>query len=378
MKPVASDPAYGPRILFFSGGTALRATSRELSRLTHNSVHVITPFDSGGSSAVLRRAFGMPAVGDIRNRLMALADLSEKGGREIFALFTYRFSKKEPNVLLKDELQRMVDGKHVLVNLLPEAKRSVIRDHLRLFLRNMPVDFDLRGASIGNLVLTAGYLAHDRQLAPVIDDFSELAQVLGIVRPVVDVDLHLAAELADGSTVVGQHQLTGKEVEPLAAKIRRVWMTDSLDSTEPVRCHVAPDVREQIERADLICFPVGSFYSSVVANLLPDGVGEAVAANPCPKVFVPNIGHDPELLGHTVVEQVELLRSYLAASGAQSPENVLNKVLVDGNAEYPGGLDVPALRSLGVEIIDADLLKENDLPLFAPSLLAEMLVSLAR
>ncbi|MGE4294032.1 MAG: 2-phospho-L-lactate transferase CofD family protein, partial [Desulfovibrio sp.] len=69
-------PALGPRVLFFSGGTALRDTSAELVRYTHNSVHIITPFDSGGSSAILRKAFDMPAVGDIRNRLMALADTS--------------------------------------------------------------------------------------------------------------------------------------------------------------------------------------------------------------------------------------------------------------------------------------------------------------
>jgi len=371
-----TNPEDGPRILFFSGGTALRATSRELSRYTYNSVHVITPFDSGGSSAVLRRAFGMPAVGDIRNRLMALADLSEKGGREIFALFTYRLSKKELNSDLVDELNRMVEGKHVLVNLLPESKREVIREHLAVFLNEMPPDFDLRGASIGNLVLTAGYLAHDRQLAPVIDDFSELARVRGVVRPVVDEDLHLAAELGDGSVVVGQHRLTGKEVDPLTSRVKRVWMTDSLDSELPVICEVASDVRDNIMKADLICYPVGSFYSSVVANLLPRGVGTAIAANSCPKVFVPNPGHDPELLGHSVVEQVELLRDYVVASGAPDKKDVLHTVLVDSRAEYSGGLDIAALEALGVDVVDAQLVREEALSLFTPSLFAERLVSL--
>ena len=49
-------PELGPRVLFFSGGTALRDTSRKLVGYTHNSIHLITPFDSGGSSAHLRRA----------------------------------------------------------------------------------------------------------------------------------------------------------------------------------------------------------------------------------------------------------------------------------------------------------------------------------
>ena len=42
-------PALGPRLVFFTGGTALRGLSRSLTRYTHNSVHLVTPFDSGGS-----------------------------------------------------------------------------------------------------------------------------------------------------------------------------------------------------------------------------------------------------------------------------------------------------------------------------------------
>ena len=72
-------PDEGSRILFFSGGTALAPVAAELSRHTRNAVHVITTFDSGGSSAELRRVFDMPAVGDIRARIMALADRSLEG-----------------------------------------------------------------------------------------------------------------------------------------------------------------------------------------------------------------------------------------------------------------------------------------------------------
>ena len=100
-------PDLGPKILFFSGGTALRRLSRRLVRYTHNSIHVITPFDSGGSSAVLRKAFGMPAVGDLRNRLMALADRSVQGNPEMFRLSAYRFDLQKPLPDLKQELDEV-------------------------------------------------------------------------------------------------------------------------------------------------------------------------------------------------------------------------------------------------------------------------------
>jgi hypothetical protein len=61
-------PEYGPKIVFFSGGSAIFDLSNVLKNYTHNSVHLITPFDSGGSSAIIREAFNMLSVGDLRNR----------------------------------------------------------------------------------------------------------------------------------------------------------------------------------------------------------------------------------------------------------------------------------------------------------------------
>jgi len=372
------SPGHGPNILFFSGGTALRGVSRELIGYTHNSTHIITPFDSGGSSAVIRDAFDMPAVGDIRNRLMALADLSVPGNKEIFALFTYRLSKKDSPQFLLEELRRMTEGDHVLVSLLPESKRSIISGYFRQFLEFMPDDFDLRGASVGNLMLTAGYLANGRRMERVLTAFSELACIRGVVRPVVNGDHHLAAELADGSVIVGQHLLTGKEAAPLTSKIDRVWLTEALDSPEPVEVAISDQMKESITHADLICYPVGSFYSSVVANILPYGVGEAVSSNKCPKVFVPNPAHDPELIDHSVEDQVVRLQEYLIASGAPDATSALEYVLVDSkNGEYLGGFDKSAVEKLGVEVIDCPLTTESSSPYFDEDRLVQALLSLA-
>jgi len=349
-------PELGPRVLFFSGGTALRRTSRELIRYTHNSIHLITPFDSGGSSAVLRRAFAMPAVGDIRNRLMALADQSVQGNPAIFALFAHRLPKNRGQATLREELLRMAGGKHPLVRAIPDPMRKIIRNHFHDFIDAMPEDFDLRGASIGNLVLTAGYLTNRRQMDPVIYLFSKLVQVCGTVRPTLNKDLHLAVRLEDGSVIVGQHNITGKETAPLASPVRDIWLTASLDSEEPVRPAIRNKVRGRIAEADLICYPIGSFYSSVVANLLPQGVGEAVAANPCPKIFVPNPGHDPEVPDLSPADRTTMLLRHLRESGAPEGGGVLDFVLVDSRGgDYPGGVDRAAIRALGAEVIDCPL-----------------------
>src|SRR6056297_1884625 len=152
------SPEFGPRILFFSGGTALRALSQKLIHYTHNSIHIVTPFDSGGSSAELRKAFSMPAVGDTRNRLMALADQSLKGNPEIVRLFHYRFPKEKEYKDIVLEFDSMVQGEHDLIRDIPEPMRNITEHYLLVFQRMMPRDFELRGANIGNLVLAAGYL----------------------------------------------------------------------------------------------------------------------------------------------------------------------------------------------------------------------------
>ncbi|MBZ0253690.1 MAG: 2-phospho-L-lactate transferase CofD family protein, partial [Candidatus Methylomirabilis sp.] len=203
-------PELGPRVLFFSGGTALRKTARAIKRYTHNSIHLITPFDSGGSSAKLRAAFSMPAVGDIRNRLMALADESLRGNPEIYDLFAFRFPEEEDARALRARLDTMIERKDALVSRVPDPMRKIIRTHLRHFRDQMPEDFDLRGASVGNLILTGGYLNNERRLDPVIYMFSMLVKARGVVRPICNQHLHLAATLADGTQALGQHVLTAR------------------------------------------------------------------------------------------------------------------------------------------------------------------------
>jgi len=373
------SPDLGPRLLFFSGGTALRELSQELIRYTHNSIHVITPFDSGGSSAELRKVFHMPAVGDIRNRLMALADQSFQGNPEIFDLFVHRLEKDAPFDLLLAELSRMARGKHALVSRIPAPMRKIIRNHLISFLDHMPRTFNLKGASIGNLILAAGYLNNRRLFDPVIYLFSKLAKVRGTVRPVVSKYRHLAAELESGKLIIGQHQLTGKEANPIDSRINRLYLCKSTTDDAPADVEIRIKMRDLIRSAELICYPMGSFYSSVIANLLPKGVGDVISRVNCPKIYIPNTAEDPESYGLDPTRQTEILLSYLKADAPGYIENqsVLNLVLVDKrNGKYAGPIDDARINAMGIGVIDYPLISEDSAPHIAADRLAEFLLSL--
>ncbi|MET0042181.1 MAG: 2-phospho-L-lactate transferase CofD family protein, partial [Candidatus Thiodiazotropha sp. 6PLUC3] len=227
-------PELGPRILFFSGGTALNGVSRVLKNFTHNSIHLVTPFDSGGSSAKLRQAFNMPSIGDLRSRLIALADESVTGHPEIYNLFTYRFDSGLKQSELIKQLEMIIRGRHKMIEPIPNPMKRIIRNLLGFFYDAMPVDFDLNGASIGNLILTGGYLNNHEHLDPVIFLFEKLVGVQGTVRAVANVNYHLAAELEDGRRVVGQHLLTGKEVSPLTSPVTDLSFSKTLHEYQRV------------------------------------------------------------------------------------------------------------------------------------------------
>lgn len=372
-------PQLGPRLLFFSGGSALKKLSQRLVEFSHNSIHIITPFDSGGSSAVLRNAFDMPAVGDIRNRLMALTDQSLLGNSAVQTLFGHRLAANADSETLHQALHDLMAGNMPLLADVANPMRKIIRNHLGYLYKRLPSDFDLAGASIGNLVLAGGYLMYRRHLDPVIFIFSKLADVRGIVRPVVNQPLHLAAELADGRVVIGQHRLGGKQMPSLTSRIKRLMLSVRLEQMEPARPAIRTKTRDLIQTAELICYPMGSFYSSLIANLLPSGTGRAVGANPCPKVFIPNTGHDPELLGHTLLDQVQLLLDYLRQDYLETVESdrLLNLVIVDPHeGGYPGGIPEAALNCMGIQVIQTRLVTSASHPHIDENLLIPVLLGL--
>lgn len=387
-------PELGPRVLFFSGGTALKGVSRALKHYTHNSIHLITPFDSGGSSAALRDAFGMLSVGDMRNRLIALADETVLGNPEIYRLFSHRLAADGDPLVLGQRLDAMIRGEDPLVAAIPHPLRQIVRTHLRLFARKMAPGFDLRGASIGNLMIAGGYLSNQRDIDSVAFLFSQLLEVRGVVRATTDADLHLAAILRDGRTVVGQKMLTGKEAPPLDSAVDQLFLVpaahadgrrveqrigdhDTALEFAPVTAPISESTHALIASADVIVYPMGSFYSSVVANLLPEGVGRAIAARDCPKVLVPNTAVDPEAAGRTQAELVDSLLHHLRRDAGDVPtDRLLNAILLDvDDRHYDGSLELDASVLQGIDIVRLPLVGRRA-PAIGADRLARVLVSL--
>ena len=137
-------------------------------------------------------------------------------------------------------------------------------------------------------------------------------------------------------------------------------------------------VRELIESAEAICYPMGSFYSSLIASLLPTGVGETISGMSVPKVYIPNRGVDPEQLGMTLTRSVKTLIRYLRSECPKrvTATDLLQYVLLDVRGGGYGAGELDSVRKLGVEIVDVPLMTEESEPYWDADRLGEVLVSL--
>src|SRR5690606_727156 len=143
-------------------------------------------------------------------------------------------------------------------------------------------------------------------------------------------------------------------------------------------CEIDDKVRKLITGADVIVYPMGSFFSSIVANLLPGGVGRAVAEADCPKAYVPNTGADPEQLGLSLARRVELLLETLRRDAPDAPApRLLHFVIVDEAAHARiKPIELKQVAELGIDVLKTRLISESSAPKIDAELLARVLVAL--
>ena len=376
-------PEQGRQVLFFSGGSALHATCQALVNQTHNSIHLLTPFDSGGSTAELRKHFNIPAVGDLRARLTALVDQKRKDYLAIVSLFSFRFSADVAANEARHFIQSVINGSAALISPISRPLKKVIQHYLTCFMKNIGREFNFCRASMGNLILAGGYLKYD-QIEPCLFELSDKMSIQGKVRLTVNDNFHLVAALENGKTLVGQHRITGKESQPIKSPIRSLHLSSQLEENCPVECQISDINRKLIENADLICYPPGSFYSSLVANFLPHGVAQAIQKNPNAKIFIPNLGNDPESLGLSTNDNIEKIVRFLRKNLSviqgcdDTPCNLLTHILIDHNKQYYNGpINETQWAKFGIRVIKRDLTSDKFAPYYDPEKLSKALLSLS-
>jgi len=185
--------------------------------------------DDGGSNAVVRDEFGLLPLSDVRKSILALADT--QSNEVLRELFTYRFHGSES-----------MEG-HTLGNLLMIAMT------------------DIMGSEIG-----------------AIEMFKNMFSVKGDIIPVTLDDVRLVAEYEDGSRVVGEHYIDEPKVHK---EITSFYLDSKAKASEPAL--------KAIKQADYIVLGPGDLYTTLLPNLLVEGVSEGIKKSKAKIVFVSNL-----------------------------------------------------------------------------------------
>jgi uncharacterized cofD-like protein len=265
--------ARGPRVVAIGGGTGLSALLRGLKEHTSNLTAVVTVADDGGSSGVLRAELGIPAVGDIRNCIVALADAEPLMGR----LLQYRFPGGSGS------MSGLAPG--------PEPGLPPARDAEAL------AD-GLGGHALGNLLLAALVQLEDGDFEEGVREMNRVLAVRGRVVPATGTVLSLHARLSDGTEVDGQSRVAR------CTGIERVWI-------EPEDVRPSEDALRAIEDAELVVIGPGSLYTSILPALLVPGIREAIAASGALVVFACNVATQAgETGGYDLADHLDALATH--------------------------------------------------------------------
>lgn len=294
----------GPAITVVGGGHGLSVLLRGIKQATSNVTAVVTVADDGGSSGRLRQDLGMIPPGDLRNCLVALADT-------------------EP--LMEKLFQHRFEGSS-----------------------------ELSGHSFGNLFIAAmTQVTGDVETA--LKESSKVLAVKGQVLPASKEFVRLDAIMEDGTVVCGESQI------PEAHKrIHRVKLY-------PEHAEAVQPSLDAIRNAEAIVLGPGSLYTSVIPNLLVEGIGDAICRSKAVKIYICNVMTQPgETDGYTASMHVKAIMDhagrnavdYVIVNSTPVPEDLKQKYAETG--AYPVVVDDDALNQLGVGIIKADLITSKD------------------
>ncbi len=220
------------KVLVLGGGTGTYTTLIGLKKFDLDLSVVVTMMDSGGSNRIIRDEFGLLPTSDIRQAILALS--GSKSSEVLRKLFTYRY------------------------------------DH----------GTGITGMTFGNLFMAALTEIEGSQKAAIATT-CKILEVEGQILPVTFDNTNLIARYQNGRQVLGEHYIDEPDPQVGKSRIAELSVFPSAKASK--------EALEAISMADLIVFAPGDLYTSLICNLVIDGISDAIAKSKAKKVFVVNL-----------------------------------------------------------------------------------------
>lgn len=290
-----------PKVVVLGGGSGISVVLRGLKYLPIDLTAIVSVADDGGSSGVLRREFNSPPPGDLRNVLIALSDVEPI----IEDVFQYRF-KEDSSI-----------GAHPLGNLLIMAMNEITGD-----------------------------------IGVAVDRLRKLFNIKAKILPATPERVVLYAETESGKIIEGESNipLTKERIKKVFYKNRRKAPEENLKA---------------LEDADLIVFGIGSLYTSLIPNLLLEGVKESLEKTKGKIVYICNAMEQPgETEGYSADDHIKAVIDVIG-------EGIIDEVVVDTTKTIPEEIlarykkqssnkvlvDKEKIKARGIKVKDRDILE---------------------
>ncbi|MDN5359984.1 MAG: hypothetical protein PWQ84_1047 [Thermotogaceae bacterium] len=235
-------------LIVFGGGTGLSSLVRGLKECDLNLTAVVTITDEGGSSGTIRREMKIPPPGDVRNNITAFAE---------------------------DE------------NLLTKLIQFRFKD-----------EGTFEGHSVGNIILAA----LTKILGSFPDAVKSLSKVLAIegeVLPISEELVRLVAKNDLGDVLMGENEIEANK--------GRIITLEADKKFRPLQ-----EVINKIQTADGIILGPGSLYTSIIPNLIAEGVSDTIIASKAPVIYICNIMTQPgETVNYSMADHANEIKKYL-------------------------------------------------------------------
>lgn len=286
------------KIAVIGGGTGMPSLLRGLKHYEHEITAIVTMFDDGGGSGILRQELGMLPPGDVRNCILALSDTEPL----MEAVFNYRF---------------------------PYGR--------------------LKNQNFGNLMIAA-MNGVTGSFLEAVKRLSDILAIRGRVLPVTTEDAQLCAVMRNGQTVVGESAIPEYAKNHHTA-INRVFLT-------PADLSANPEAVTAILEADAVIIAPGSLYTSIMPILLLDEIRQALLTSSAQKIYVCNVmTQNGETDGFDVAAHLRAIAAHVGKQMIdivmvnQSPisEEILNNYLRE--SAHVVHMDEEKVRAMGVKVV---------------------------
>ena len=264
------------KISVIGGGTGTYTVLLGLKKYSLDLAVIVSMMDSGGSNRIIRDEFGLLPTSDLRQCMVALS--SEDADRTLRKLFTYRYSSGT----------------------------------------------GISGMTFGNLFMAALTDIYKGNQEKAIEETCELLQVKGKIIPVTYDNSHLVARYSNGKQVLGEHYIDEPNGENRGQRIVEV------EVFPPAKANL--EAIKILENSDAIILGPGDLFTSILPNLVIDGVSETIRKAKAKKIFIINLmTRHGQTDGFTAKDHLKEVEKYIGTDS-------IDFCLLNQSKNYPPGV----------------------------------------